>query len=206
MEKRRLVFYGDSNTYGYDPRDFSGWRYPEKSIWVSLVAEALKDVFDVENEGVNGRRIPTGRFYSYDTGLIGSLSENDIFAIMLGTNDILMNIEPDADRAIKAMDEFIGFIKEQEHHPRILIIAPPCIGQENDADLIFMRFYRECVKMNDGFRKIAETRGCTFADASGWGIEMSFDRCHFSEEGHRIFAKHMISFLKGEKNGLGLHY
>lgn len=198
MDRRRLVFYGDSNTYGYDPRDFSGWRYPADSIWVSLVAEALRDEFDVENEGVNGRRIPVARLYSYDAELIRSLSENDIFAVMLGTNDILMNIEPDADRAIEAMDEFIKFITEQEHHPEILIIAPPCIGQENDADPIFLRFYRECVKMNEGFRRIAERRKTAFADASHWGIEMSFDRCHFSEEGHRIFAKHMISFLKGE--------
>ena len=197
VDRRKIVFYGDSNTYGFDPRDFSGWRYPKKDIWVSMVADALEDRFEIENEGMNGRRIPTERYYRYDLELIRSLSENDIFAVMLGTNDILMNIESDAERAIAAMDEFIDFIYGQENHPQVLIIAPPYVGTENDADPIFLRFYRECVKMNEGFKKIAEKRGTAFADASEWGVKTAFDRCHFSIDGHRVFAQHMISFLKG---------
>jgi len=30
---RKLILFGDSNTYGYDPRGFLGGRYPEKVRW-----------------------------------------------------------------------------------------------------------------------------------------------------------------------------
>ena len=33
----RLICFGDSNTYGYDPRSFFGGRYPGR--WTDLLAE-----------------------------------------------------------------------------------------------------------------------------------------------------------------------
>ena len=29
-EMEKIIFYGDSNTYGYDPRGFFGMRYPKE--------------------------------------------------------------------------------------------------------------------------------------------------------------------------------
>lgn len=35
----RILCYGDSNTYGYDPRGFFGDRYPKESRWVDILAQ-----------------------------------------------------------------------------------------------------------------------------------------------------------------------
>ncbi len=35
----RMLCYGDSNTYGYDPRGFFGGSYPAESRWVGILAE-----------------------------------------------------------------------------------------------------------------------------------------------------------------------
>ena len=35
----RMLCYGDSNTYGYDPRGFFGDRYPEESRWVDILVQ-----------------------------------------------------------------------------------------------------------------------------------------------------------------------
>ena len=52
---RRLLCYGDSNTYGYDPRSYLGGRYPKTVRWTGLLdAEGWK----VINKGENGRSIP----------------------------------------------------------------------------------------------------------------------------------------------------
>lgn len=37
----RIVCFGDSNTYGYDPRSFFGDRYPEEQIWVNILAQKM---------------------------------------------------------------------------------------------------------------------------------------------------------------------
>ena len=52
----KLFCFGDSNTYGYDPRSPLGERYPAAYRWVDLLAEKLD--CSVVNAGENGREIP----------------------------------------------------------------------------------------------------------------------------------------------------
>ena len=56
----RMLCYGDSNTYGYDPRGFVGDRYQKESRWVDILAQKLK--WEIQNEGQNGREIPIRPF------------------------------------------------------------------------------------------------------------------------------------------------
>ena len=51
---KKIVCYGDSNTFGYDPKSFS-LRYPEDIRWTGLLRDAG---YDVINMGMNGREIP----------------------------------------------------------------------------------------------------------------------------------------------------
>ncbi len=37
----RILCFGDSNTYGYDPRGYFGGRYDAGDRWVDLLAEKL---------------------------------------------------------------------------------------------------------------------------------------------------------------------
>lgn len=55
MEQHRVLCYGDSNTYGYDPRFCLGGRRPKSIRWTALL-EA--DGWNIFNEGQNGRCIP----------------------------------------------------------------------------------------------------------------------------------------------------
>ena len=51
-----LLCFGDSNTYGYDPRSFPGDRYPADVRWTGLLAKATG--WRVLEAGQNGREIP----------------------------------------------------------------------------------------------------------------------------------------------------
>ncbi len=51
----RIVCYGDSNTYGYDPRSYLGECYPETVRWTALLSA---DGWTVIYEGEHGRSIP----------------------------------------------------------------------------------------------------------------------------------------------------
>ena len=53
---KKIVFYRDSNTYGFDPRDFFGGRYDRGIIWTDRIAE--NPDFEVCPCGENGREIP----------------------------------------------------------------------------------------------------------------------------------------------------
>ena len=37
----KMLCFGDSNTYGYDPRSYFGGQYPAQHRWVDLLAQKL---------------------------------------------------------------------------------------------------------------------------------------------------------------------
>ena len=77
---KTLVCFGDSNTFGYDPRSYIGGRYPPEERWVDLLADALG--LKCLNRGMNGRCIPRR-----GEGL--RLAEGEGLIVMLGGNDLL---------------------------------------------------------------------------------------------------------------------
>ena len=46
-----------------------------------------------------------------------------------------------------------------------------------------------------GVPVLAEETGAFFADAADWGIDLAYDGIHFSEAGHRQFARQMENVL-----------
>ena len=148
---------------------------------------------------MNGRQLPDLR---YDGGRIRKLCEplsrRDIFAVMLGTNDVLLTLDPDARTAVRKMEQFLRFLTEIRDKEGILIIAPPHIGgssREAVKDPLYRRYHEESLKMNRGFAGLAEKAGIHFLDAADWDIELCFDLVHFSEAGHRGFAEKLGDVL-----------
>ena len=54
----------------------------------------------------------------------------------------------------------------------------------------------ESENLGELYCELAERKGCRFADAGKWNIEMTFDGVHFSPEGHSVFAKNLEEILK----------
>lgn len=205
---RKIICYGDSNTFGYDPRCFLGDRYPEERIWTTLLENALNAPdpaagcsgcrFEIINRGMNGRKIPAaGWGYRYVESILDGLAPSDFLVIMLGSNDIFMTDDPDAGIPVDKMDELLRWLTERENCPGIILIAPPYPDEEDlGGGSGLMRYVTQSKVMNRGFRKLAEHYGTEFADASGWGIEAAFDGVHFTEEGHAVFAARLTEMLQ----------
>ena len=120
---RRLLCYGDSNTYGYDPRSLLGGRYPESVRWTALLNAAN---WDVINRGENGRSIPR-----LDRGIEAAVQtvcgiETDILTVMLGSNDLLQCPGLSAEVCGKRMEQFLATLLEKAQADlKILLVAPP---------------------------------------------------------------------------------
>ena len=84
MEK--IIFYGDSNTYGYDPRGFFGMRYPKEERWTEIVRDRFKGKIEITEEGQNGRSLPElQREEGFLRSIMGALSDKDILFVSLPT-------------------------------------------------------------------------------------------------------------------------
>jgi len=178
----KILCIGDSNTYGYDPRSYLGDRYPADVRWT----DRLKD-WDVINCGVNGMTVP--REYSRFIAQV-RINEPDLVIVMLGTNDCFRGLS--AVQIAERMDRFldsIGGLTKQ-----ILLISPPvlqCGDWVQDDDML-----EESQELGEQYHELAERKGCLFADAEEWGIEMTYDGVHFSPEGHAVFAQKLEEKLK----------
>ena len=179
----KAICFGDSNTYGYDPRSYFGSRYDAQSRWVDILAR--KTGWNIINEGQNGRQIPP--CWPLD------LDEADIWFIMLGTNDLLQgNAIVDVKSRI---ERFLGsFPSELE---RINLIAPPpMIPGEWVSDPSLIESSRH---LGACYRDLALRLGCRFFDSGRWGVALSFDGVHFTPEGHKAFAEGLYHEIIKEK-------
>ena len=175
-----IICFGDSNTYGYDPRGYFGGRYDGDSRWVDILAE--KTGWTVCNMGQNGREIPSmAPNFPADT---------DLLIVMLGTNDLLQGRSP--EQATENLNRFLSGISLDRS--KILLIAPPPVqlgawvpGQQliDDSNT----FAQLC-------QTLAEQLGIRFADAGKWDIPLAYDGVHFTEQGHRAFAAGLLEVFK----------
>lgn len=175
-----IICFGDSNTYGYDPRGYFGGRYDADSRWVDIVA--AETGWTIYNMGQNGREIPseTPNFPA----------DTDLLIVMLGTNDLLQGRSPEL--AAEKLERFLSGISLDRN--KILLIAPPPVTLGTwvpSAQLIddSRTFARLC-------RSMAEQLGIRFADAGKWNISLAYDGVHFTEQGHKAFAAGLLEELK----------
>lgn len=189
----RLLCFGDSNTYGYDPRSCLGGRYPANVRWTEVLAQATG--WTVLNAGLNGREIPH-RPYELDQAvrLLADCSPLDALAVMLGSNDLLQNAAFTAEDAAKRMDVFLRYLLERQPPAVILLIAPP--PMRPGAWVTEPRLSAESAKLSSVYKALAQRLGIFFFDAGQLGVKLLFDGVHFSESGHRTFADGIQTALK----------
>lgn len=171
----KIICFGDSNTWGYDPRGYLGGRYDDP--WPSILASKLS--CRVVNQGENGREIPCrSAFFPEDT---------DLVIVMLGTNDLLQGAVPEA--VCCRMRTFLASLDPD----KTLLIAPPPVkpGEWVTGQLLIA--YSKMLA--EGYQTLAKQLRLRFADAGAWNVPLSYDGVHFTAEGHRIFADGLIEYL-----------
>ena len=181
----RILCFGDSNTYGYDPRGFFGDRYAAGDRWVDLLT--MHTGHDCINAGANGREIPRN---PYALRLLTEQQEVDIFLVMLGTNDLLQSAS--AQDAATRMNAFLNPLLP--HCKQILLVAPP--PMKRGAWVPTDELVAESIHLAEEYKFLAEKLNIPFVDTHHWNIDLTFDGVHFTEAGHHAFAENLRKELR----------
>lgn len=188
---RHLLCYGDSNTYGYDPRSYLGGRYPESIRWTALLRGCG---WNVINSGENGRSIPR---LDIEIKLAAQMicgADVDAAIIMLGSNDLLQCPGPTAEVCGERMERFLRtLLAEAQGNLKILLTAPT--PMKPGAWVNSSKVLEESRRLAGCYETVAQRLGIAFADAGAWGVDLAYDGVHFSETGHRAFAEGMREAL-----------
>ncbi len=208
--KKRILCYGDSNTYGYIP---TGGRYDEHTRWPMRLGELLGEGYAVVEEGFNGRTCvmddPTEGGYKSGVALLPPIlmSHNplDAVLIMLGSNDTKrrfgltpMTIGQGMMQLARTAKLFA--VNEAGKPAKIVIVAPPTIlgnlMQTRHAEC----FGEQAIAVSRGlpreFRRISKLMRCDFFDASPYAEVSPLDAVHMTAEGHLRLAEAMAEKVR----------
>ena len=210
----KIICYGDSNTYGYDPHGGMALRYGAGGRWVDLVGSMLPESCKIFNAGQNGREIPDNGWESAEgvamqlaaatePGCTGGVSgQKDLIIIMLGSNDVLLS-STSAEQTAQKMRRFLGAIKMEAPGRHILLVGP--VSFQEGYWVPDRSYIEESEKLPGLYETLAEELNddesihaapVHFADANEWGVTLTDDGVHFTREGHKAFAEGLTKALK----------
>ena len=190
---RRILCFGDSNTYGYAP---DGQRYEADSIWPGIMGKLLGDRFEVIADGKNGRTIAFDDPYIEGcNGMLdieASLEANaplDLVVLMLGTNDLKKYFDATPAQIaqnLKTMCELI----QQKTDAKILIASPMLLGDEIEfSPTLSLEFGRAQIDYSfdfaPQFSKVAQEVGAGFIDLAVVAVSSGADCLHLMPEEHQ---------------------
>ena len=145
----KVICFGDSNTYGYDPRGYFGGRYEGDSRWVDILS--AETGWTVCNMGQNGRKIPS---------VVPAFPDDtDLLIVMLGTNDLLQGRRPKA--TAERMERFLTSLELARGKIPLLALPSRSLGEWVPGQML-----------------IAASRtfaGCCRTLAGRWNVSPAYD-------------------------------
>ena len=201
--KKRILCFGDSNTFGSNP---AGGRFDENTRWPMRLQALLGGDYTVIEEGFGGRTCvfddPVEGGYKsgvkYLPPCLMSHKPLDLVIIMLGTNDTKMRFQMTAHTIAESMMQLVRTtriygLNPEDDPPRILVVAPPPIG-DNVMDTLFRDIFGEyAVRVSRDFgvefQRMCRLMRCDFLNAGEYVSASRADAVHLTAEGHLRLAE-----------------
>lgn len=206
---KRVLCYGDSNTYGHDPKD--GSRLPYNQRWTGVLASLLGSEWQVIEEGLCGRTIShedpaiAGRNgLTYLEPCMRSQFPLDYMVIMLGTNDLQSIYSAIPQTVAMAMENMIQqaqrIINSENRQTEIVLLSPIHIGNTGVHNVFSDLFpVGRCDRYSEQlaplYRDIASRCDCRFMDAAEIAKTSPLDGLHMDVENHGKLAEALYRIL-----------
>ncbi|MDR1248545.1 MAG: SGNH/GDSL hydrolase family protein [Treponema sp.] len=217
---KRILCYGDSNTWGYEP--LSGRRFDHMTRWPMVLWRLLNRGAPIFPEG-EGEEAP---YWVIEEGLCGRTSCRedpvegdrnglrqllpileshkplDWVAVMLGSNDLKKRFNPTAFDVAAGVQRLANAVRDsrvgpQDGPPKVLMICPPPTAGSGAFAQIFGDTVELSKRMAPYFQALAKDSGVFFLD-SGRVIKSSpADGLHLEPEEHRKLAEAVAEIVAG---------
>ncbi len=213
MAKRRVLCFGDSNTWGYVPG--TGERYDEHTRWTRVAQTALGEGYELVEEGLNGRMtVFSHEPEHYKNGYKGleiclmSQKPLDLVVIFLGTNDLVEHsvyrVGAGAEELVRLVQNCDHMFKKLDpifpHGARVLLVAPmpyhPSIDEMNPMDAMACGRYAQSTLFGAVYANVAKKKGVDFLDAGAVVESSPIDGVHLEAAAHRALGRAMAEKIR----------
>ncbi|NLX82545.1 MAG: SGNH/GDSL hydrolase family protein [Clostridiales bacterium] len=203
MNKKHILCYGDSNTWGYCAQ--TGGRYDDDVRWTCRLQDLLGEGYLVGEAGMSGRTTvfedPLNEGLNGLTHLIPAMNHHcplDLLVIMLGTNDTKERFSATPRNITDGLRRLVNKAKGMEllfnGKPRILIVAPMKIDERLYGEAaVFPGMGAGCVEKSQAlpalYEALAQELGCFYMDCNPHVSPALGDFMHFDLDSNQRFAK-----------------
>lgn len=203
---KRVLCYGDSNTWGYMPG--IGTRFPADVRWTGVAAGMLQDQCIVLEDGLNGRTTvfddPYTGFRNGKKGLGYSLCAQapiDLLVLCLGTNDLKFTNVTGATKGLEELLRQIGLdnacfdaamVPIFTQGPKVLVISPITLHPDIATlrpDSSMADKYADSTQFAARYQAAAQARGLYFLDAAQYGSPSPADCVHMDAQSHQRLGR-----------------
>lgn len=195
---RKILCFGDSNTYGFNPKD--GSRYDINTRW----SGRLKNICEVTEAGCNNRTAfsdnPAGDNFTGYKILPQYLKPHfDYIFVQIGINDLQKSYNVNLNDFENGMTKFFNLIKLYSTSSKVIILAP-CVIKENILNSYFKLFFDEnsiekSKLILPVYKKIAKQNNYTLVDLNEITDTSNIDGLHYEPEQHKIIYNTVIQLI-----------
>lgn len=199
---KKILCYGDSNTFGYNPKN--GARFDENTRWTGILSNILCDKYEIIEEGANNRtgfvNNPSGFLYSgsrHFPKIISKSQRFDIIILAIGTNDLQFHYNIGFNAIENGLESLILIAKEKTCN---IILVPPLILDENVLKGVFRSQFDETSitkskKVGRIYKKLARIYKCAIFDFNDYAKLSPLDGLHYAPNSHKIIAEQLAEFI-----------
>ena len=215
---RRVLVYGDSNSWGWKPveQGFPTTRYDAQERWPGVAQAVLGDGYQVIEESLSGRTtglqdpsVPqiggAGLDGSaYLPAAIASHLPLDLVVIMLGTNDLKAMFERSPQDVAGGIRTLIEQVKSMDRAawteypaPKVMVIAPPpLVATEGFPAAVFAGGIEKSRQLAARYAEVAEEAGVEFFDGGAVTSADGVDGLHLTAAAHRKLGQAVAAKIR----------
>ena len=192
---KRVLCYGDSNTWGYDP--VTQDRFDKETRWPGVLGKVLGRDYEILEEGLNGRTTvwedPIEGYkngYAYLIPCLETHRPLDLVIILLGTNDLKKRFSLSAYDIAQGAKVLVSVVQGskagvQGRSPQVLLLAPPATAKLTEFAEMFEGAEAKSQKLSMHYRQVAREMDCAYLDTSGIIASSPLDGIHLEASEHR---------------------
>lgn len=211
MSRKRIVCFGDSLTWGFDPDNRV--RFDEGIRWTSVLSYKLGDEYIVIEEGQNGRTIASDdpsegekNGMLYLGPCLESQSPIEIIIVMLGTNNLkpkfgLCSVDI-AGQMELMLQKILAYNRFKcNDKMKVILIAPPYVGNNIRNSWLGESFgYEKAIatsqKLSAHYEELARKYNIGFIDSSKYVVVSDYDSIHMDSDNQIKLGNIVFDYLK----------
>ena len=199
---KKILCYGDSNTFGFNP--LNGSRYEQNERWSGILKQNLSANFEVIEEGMNNRtgfvNNPDGIIFSsqkHFPSIINKYDKIDILILAIGTNDMQFLYDFEIESAEEGLKTLINIAKTKTK--QIILIPPVKLDNRILNGYFRIQFDEKSIekslRIGEIYNKTAEDTGCKIFDINEFAKPSDIDGLHYTPETHKLIAQNLEKFI-----------